>query len=248
MDRATLKATFGATGPVVTPVIHTLTTAQAERNVRVALGEGAHGVFLINHDFEEERLVPIIRDIRASFPDLWLGVNFLGVTGAVAFPMLAELQAQDCPVDAYWADDARIDERAAANAQEEAQSIDAIRAKCGWRGLYFGGTAFKKQRVVNARDYPLAAALAAAHMDVVTTSGVATGKEVDSGKVAAFRDALGTTALALASGVTPENATRFSDVDCFLVATGINVEEDFYNIAPEKLKQLMHVTQNGNRS
>ena len=31
--------------------------------------------------------------------------------------------------------------------------IDATRIRCGWNGLYFGGTAFKKQRPVDPEDY-----------------------------------------------------------------------------------------------
>ena len=34
------------------------------------------------------------------------------MTGARAFPVLGDLEGSGCAVDAYWADDARIDERA----------------------------------------------------------------------------------------------------------------------------------------
>jgi len=68
------------------------------------------------------------------------------VTGKEAFPELAQLEAEQVRVDAYWADDARIDESSAAVIQPEAEEITAIRSDCGWGGIYFGGTAFKKQR------------------------------------------------------------------------------------------------------
>ena len=48
-------------------------------------------MFLINHDFGVDPFLPIIRDVRDRFPALWLGVNFLGVTGRDAFPVLAGL-------------------------------------------------------------------------------------------------------------------------------------------------------------
>ncbi len=82
-------------------------------------------------------------------------------------------------------------------------------------------------------------------MDVVTTSGIATGREADDAKIADFRAGLGDAPLALASGVTPQNAARYGrDVDCFLVATGINRDGDFYNIDPARLDALLAVTRN----
>jgi hypothetical protein len=242
MDRTDFHKSFKTVGPAVTPVIHVIDQAQAARNVAMAIGEGAQGVFLINHDFGVEPFLPIIRETRETFPTLWLGVNFLAVTGKDAFPTLGRLEAEGCMIDAYWADDARIDERRAAGDQEEAEAISATRKEAGWNGLYFGGTAFKKQREVVPEDYGRAAAIAAEHMDVVTTSGVATGHEAETSKIATFRSAIGDRPLALASGVTPDNAHLYGEVDCFLVATGINLAGDFYNIDPERLRRLMAVT------
>jgi predicted TIM-barrel enzyme len=79
-------------------------------------------------------------------------------------------------------------------------------------------------------------------MDVVTTSGVATGQEADLGKIATFRQAIGDKALAIASGITPDNAASYGDVDCFMVATGINAPGNFYDIDPARLHALMQVT------
>lgn len=241
MNRAAFHKLFRVPGPVVAPVIHTLDAEQAARNVGAAVRAGAAGVFLINHDFEKERLVPILRTIRERWPGLWLGVNFLAVTGRDAFPILGRLEAEGCAIDAYWADDARIDEREAV--QTEAEEIARVRADSGWTGLYFGGVAFKKQRPVDPADYRRSAGIARGFMDVVTTSGIATGREADDSKIAAFRAALGDAPLALASGVTPQNATRYGrEVDCFLVATGINRDGDFYNIDPARLDALMQTT------
>ena len=75
--------------PAVFPVIHVQNFEQAKRNVTVALREGAQGVFLINHDFFAAELLPIIKQIRAAFPYLWLGVNFLGVTGMLLKNLMA---------------------------------------------------------------------------------------------------------------------------------------------------------------
>ena len=243
MKRQDFRQRFGTPGPVILPVIHVLDSAQTQRNIDIAHAGGCRGVFLINHDFEKERLLPIIKEMRQAYPDLWIGVNFLAVTGKYAFPILGTLQAEGCRVDGYWADDARIDERRSPQDQPEAQEIAAIRAASGWDGLYIGGTAFKKQREVDPAHYAKNAQIATGYMDVVVTSGVATGHAADIAKIDVFRTHCGETALGLASGITPQNAVQYADaVDLFMVATGINFEGDFYNIDPERLAQLMDLT------
>ncbi len=242
MNREQLKTQFGASGIVVLPVIHVQDNEQAEANIRLAVEAGCPGVFLINHDFPYEQFLPIIRHVRPLFPDYWIGVNFLAKTGKIAFPILAELEGQGVKVDGYWADDARIDEQRNASEQLEAEEITAIKAECGWSGLYFGGTAFKKQREVAAADFDKSASLACNFMDVVTTSGIATGHSADLQKMQTFRTACGDTPLALASGITPENVSSYVPyVDCVLVATGINIKDDFYNIDPIRLAQLIEL-------
>lgn len=237
MTRREFHKLFKASGPVVLPVIHALDTGQVSENIRILVGEGAPGCFLINHDFGVDAFLPIVRETRSAWPSLWMGVNFLAVTGREAFPVLGGLEKADCPVDAYWADNARIDETG--RDSSEARQIAAVRTASGWPGLYFGGTAFKKQRPVEPAHWQDAGREAAPFMDVVTTSGVATGQEADLRKVREFRAGIGDAPLALASGVTPGNARTYADVDAFLVATGINRPGDFYNIDPARLAQLM---------
>lgn len=239
MTRGEFHKFFKAPGPVVLPVIHVQDHDQTKRNIEVLIRAGASGCFLINHDFGVDRFTPILRSIRGAFPSLWLGCNFLAVTGREAFPVLAELQAEGVQIDAYWADDARIDETGAD--PSEAEEIARVRERCGWRGLYFGGTAFKKQRPVEPARWQDAARAAVPFMDVVTTSGIATGEEADLTKIRKFRAGVGDAPLALASGVTPENAAAYADVDAFLVATGINDQGDFYKINPARLTALMDV-------
>lgn len=240
MTRNEFHKLFKTSGPVVLPVIHVLETERTLANIDVLIGEGAPGVFLINHDFGVDVFLPILREVRAAHPALWLGVNFLAVTGRDAFPVLRGLGAEGCPVDAYWGDDARIVETG--TDQAEAEEIARVRAGSRWTGLYFGGTAFKKQRPVDPRHYREAARRAARFMEVVTTSGIATGEAADAGKITDFRAGIGDRPLALASGVTPENAETYRDVDAFLVATGISHPGNFYDIDPARLRALLAIT------
>jgi uncharacterized protein len=241
MDRSAFHRLFKSPGPVVTPVIHVQDRAQILRNAAHAVRQGAPGIFLINHDFPVADFLPILRAVRADCPNLWVGVNFLAQSGRIAFPILGQLAAENCEIDAYWADDACMDERFAN--QTEAEGISAIRAASGWRGFYFGGVAFKKQRPVDPSQHENSARIALPFMDVVTTSGVATGQATDLTKIKQFRRGLGSAPLAIASGITPDNAAEYAaDVDCFLVATGINRPGDFYNIDPARLSALLDVS------
>ena len=155
MVRSEFHRLFKCVGPSVLPVIHVQELGQVRRNVEIAISQGVQGVFLINHDFGVEPFIPIITELRELFPNLWLGVNFLAVTGKDAFLRLGDLQQNGIPVDAYWADDGRIDERK--TDQVEASEIADVRAASGWDGTYFGGVAFKKQRTVSADGYGTAA-------------------------------------------------------------------------------------------
>jgi len=240
VNRHNFHKLFKTAGPAILPVIHALSYQQTAYNVGVAMRVGAQGVFLINHDFEFEEMIPIIREIRIRFQWLWLGVSFPGVTGKDAFPILGDLEKQGLHIDAYWAANARIDETS--DKQTQADEIKQLRDNCGWSGMYFGGTAFKMQREVDAKDYKKSASLACQYMDVVTTSGVATKEAADFGKIQAFRDACNDHPLAVAAGITPDNVAHYAPLlDAILVDDGINFDEDCYNINPEKLQSVLQL-------
>ena len=221
----------------IIPVIHSLSVKQVARNIEIAIDAGVNGIFLINHDFGIDKFLPIIREVRTKFPRIWMGVNFLSVTGKFAFPILAELETQGYKVNAYWADNACIAENT--NNQFEADEIANVRLNCGWRGLYFGGVAFKKQRQISKEHFEDVARRAAKFMDVITTSGAATGEAADLNKVSQFRKGAGKHPIAVASGISWENINYYSSVNLFLVATGINIMGDFYNICPNRLRELI---------
>lgn len=65
--------------------------------------------------------------------------------------MLGQLAKNGTTVDAYWADNACIDEHADIEHQAVAKRIQTAYRDSGWSGLYFGGTAFKMQRHVDGK-------------------------------------------------------------------------------------------------
>jgi hypothetical protein len=213
---------------VVLPVIHVVSAEQALRNARIAREAHADGVFLINHGMPWGELLRIHALVDDAFPNWWIGVNCLDLAPAEVFNKISDRVA------GVWVDDARI--REDLPEQTEAAALARARGAAGKPALYFGGVAFKYQRPVD--DVARAARIAAGYVDIVTTSGPATGRPADREKIAAMKAALGATPLAIASGITPENIGDYLPIaDCFLVATGIS--SAFDELDPARVRTLV---------
>lgn len=212
----------------VIPVIHTDSLEQARRNASIARELGADGVFLINHDMPADELLEIATALREQDDSFWLGLNCLDLDPATAFRLAGSIAS------AIWTDSAEIDERRP-NQYEAERNLASQTANAPFC-LHFGGVAFKYQRSVE--DLEAACRLAARYVDVVTTSGDGTGLAPDIGKIARMRASLPDTPLAIASGITPENAAAFAPhADAFLVATGIS--RSFTELDPKRLSRLL---------
>ncbi len=193
-------------------VVHAEDEAQVMRNVAIACDNGADGVFLINHSIPAAALIGLHAVVRRKHPGYWAGLNLLGLDPRKALEIL--------PPDAggLWTDNAGITEDRGC---PEAEAFAARRKASPWAGLYFGGVAFKYQGHV--KDPARVAALAMPFVDVITSSGAGTGSAPSPEKIRAMRAAIGDHPLAIASGITPENAHLFTPhADCFLVATGVS--------------------------
>lgn len=217
----------------VLPVIHVLTEAQALDEVAKAKDCDADGVFLINHSSPWTHLRGVFDSAHSQFPTFPIGVNCLDLRPSEMFEAFPD-------VDAIWVDNAGINERA----DEQPLAEQILEARKDFEGLYFGGVAFKYQRAVS--DVERAASIATEYLDVVTTSGPATGSPASPDKVRLMKEAIGDEhPLAIASGVTPENVETFlPHVDYILCATGIS--DDFHTLNAERTKQLIEkVRDNG---
>ncbi|MGD9047817.1 MAG: BtpA/SgcQ family protein [Anaerolineae bacterium] len=213
---------------IILSVVHVAEPEQALRNAEIARRQGCDGVFLIRHEIDNTELLRIHHQLYEAFPDWWIGVNCLDLSPSKVFDVITD------EVAGVWVDNAMIDERE--SLQVKAEAIQAAREQSGWQGLYFGGVAFKYQRYVE--DVGRAARLAAEYMDVVTTSGPATGESADRVKIQTMKAALGDVPLAIASGTTPENVGGYLEIaDCFLVATGIS--KSWLEFDEERVRELV---------
>ncbi len=215
---------------IVLPVIHVDSLEQAFRNAQAAREAGADGVFLINHGMADDALLAIHETVADAHFGWWIGVNCLGLSAERAFAAVSP------KVGGVWVDNAGIEE-----GQEDqfyADSVSAVRESHAPGCLYFGGVAFKYQRHVD--DLETACRVAARYMDVVTTSGPGTGHAAEIEKIRRMKQALGSTPLAIASGITPENVTDYlPHADSFLVATGIS--RTFTELDPVRLQSLVEL-------
>jgi hypothetical protein len=212
----------------VWPVIHVRDPATALSNAALAAQLGAHGVFLIQMEGNDGRLDPIAKTIKEHYPPLVLGVNYLSMEADFALGRAIRQEYQ-----ASWTDNPGV-RSDSTHAMGEA-CADQLRHYPDHE--FFAAVAFKYQRV---DPDPAGAAQKALAMGMLpTTSGAATGVAPDVEKLAAIRAGIGPEArLAVASGVTPENAAAMKPfVTDFLVATGIG--QDFYTFDQGKLEALM---------
>jgi predicted TIM-barrel enzyme len=209
-------------------VIHAESADQVIRNTDVALAGGADGVFLINHAISDAALVYCYHAARSRFESAWIGLSFMRL-GATESVRLAPATASG-----LWVSDAGIEEQGPQ--PEDVHSLSRLRAESGRDGLYFGGVAFKHQRPV--KDPAAAARAAVPFVDVITTSGSATGSAPSTEKVASMRGAIGGHPLAIASGVSPENVQEYLHlVDCILASSSISDSEA--ELSPKRLARLV---------
>lgn len=196
----TLSKTWVAGPPErarVLGVVHITSVRQAVRNATVAFENGCDGVMLTDHDPAGSptplRLIKAYRAVRQAYPREFIGLNVLNkyVDEARTRRMASgdagkcwELLARAAPdASCLWLDNAKVDERRPIEKQDGADSIvDALKAS-GYRGLYFGGVAFKGKRKVPPESQIEAASMGAGFMDVVTTSGAGTGHEPTPDKI-----------------------------------------------------------------
>lgn len=192
---------------VLLPVIHVQNLEQALRETGIALTCGADGVFLIDHTADDLWLYNIYVQVREQFPTVWIGLNFLGCPEPIDairyFPQTA---------NGLWIDN--LGNLPTTSRLWKARALNA---------LLFGGVAFKTHKQISDLEASLCAHDAAPYLDVITTSGPRTGCAPSTTKMIAMRLATRNHALAIASGITPENVEGYlTTCNAFLVATGIS--------------------------
>lgn len=199
----------------IIPVIHMVNIEQVFKNIDICIDAGINKVFLIYH-FPSSGAVEVLRNcikaVKEKYPTLWVGANFLQLYNIPAIDM-----AFKCELDALWCD----------NADLVVKDYDDL-AKKSYEALdgsfqYFGGVEFKYQKQPKIEDLEWVYERACSLVEVITTSGEGTGKEIDISKLQRIRGLIGERKLlAVASGVNTQNISEISKyANYFLVASYI---------------------------
>lgn len=214
--------------PLVYPVLHYLHDSQAMANADLAVEAGVDGLFLISMEGQDDRLEASALAIKAKYPALKVGINYLQSSAAQAIHRNIEVG-----LHMTWADDAGVH---SVNPNLETQKRIQEALALNPSHQFFGGASFK---YLAPEPNPGEAARMAAAMGITpTTSGPGTGRAAPLSKIAAMSAALGGTDLAIASGVTPDNVLDYAPyLSHILVSSGVS--RDFHNFDFELLCQLM---------
>jgi predicted TIM-barrel enzyme len=225
----------------IIPVIHILDQDQVKTNIETCLSLGIDQVFLINMVRSWDavsKLSGICKAMQDEYPRLWIGLNYLQLNNSDALEACAEMKA-----NGLWADNAGLlrpgDEVSVSRFHALLQQSEGS-AQTG-RVQFFGGVEFKYQQQPAASDLAWLYENAVQYIDVVTTSGPGTGRAIDYSKLERIRRFMPAHPLAVASGVSTDNARGIAEyADYALVASSIT--QPFTElIQGEKLQELLDV-------
>ncbi len=201
-------------------------------NTKIALENGADGVFLIGHNLRYLDIVCIYEKVRKQNPDAWIGVNFLDLTTSTTQKETLLAAIEQCAgLSGIWM-----------NAlPEEDLKIPP------WIEI-FAGVAFKyKNANATSEEMMGECTRASEYANFATTSGDKTGSPPRIEKLRAIYELLGGgTPLAVASGVDAVNVRDMLPyVTAFLVASSISLPDGARGgheyLAPEKVRVLADI-------
>lgn len=208
-------ATVPSSRKLFLPVIHCVHPfgqdgiGHAIANTKIALDNGADGVFLIGHRMHWENLVYVYESVRKANPSAWIGINFLDLTTRGIKKETLLLAISQCvDLSAIWMD----------ALPEEELGIPP------WIEL-FAGVAFKyRNSEAIGEELRSDCESASKYANFATTSGDKTGNPPSVEKLETISSLLSNnTRLAVASGVSRKNVIPMLPyVEAFLVASSIS--------------------------
>ncbi len=229
------------------PVIHVINdfdSSHACAQVRIAVDNGADGVFLITGEASTVGrsyvgLPAIFAAVRALWPDLWVGLNFMAPDPLPYVPITCNALWFDKGIAlAKNLESIEVRSELSRLLDDRARGVNHL-----WKGVVFAGFFFKgSSRSFAPESSPQAQAdlvsaaakqLASLGPDVVCcTSGPGTGSPLELDRAEMYRKAVAGP-IAVASGVTAANVSSLLPfIDVFMVATGIEqLSSDAHEIA-----------------
>jgi predicted TIM-barrel enzyme len=205
----------------------------------LALAAEADGVYLIDHRSRTtDMLYTVFNNVSEKAPGAFIGLNLLQTNSSyAAFEEIGEAGGKgrlNRLPDGLWVDDASYFARETQTLREQNQAFRDI--------TYLGGVAFKyTQKYTNDPEKAAEQARQFAPLvDVVTTTGRATGQSASIAKVTSMKQAIAPQRMAIASGVSIENIQAFAEVaDQALVASSVETHPQSGVLDQRKLRRLI---------
>jgi hypothetical protein len=225
------------------------------QQVSVARELGADGIFLIDHNSAHPHHIDdAFLEAREEFPEFPIGVNYLQFRGALAGLHHIRRNSLIEPIstpDMLWVDDIeRAEPGCTLHGHELFAAITEPRLRDTPAPLLLGGVAFKY--TANHTEDPQGAVVQAKklqpYLDVLVTSGPATGAAASPEKLKAIRSNFPAMPIALASGVTDQNVTDYPDVDIFMVSSSVETQSGSGIFDQAALSGLIAVVKNMRKS
>lgn len=211
-------------------VIHYRDIDTAFKNAEIAAAADFDGVCLIHMQGLDELLDAPATAIKSRYPHMTVITNRLRMD-----PVDMILRDADLGLDGSWCDNPGVSSKGVTPFASRIEDALLELRKTKPDFLFFGSVAFKTQE--HDPD-PATAAVKAKNLGwIATTSGTATGVAPDEDKLERMKTAIASFDLAVASGITPENAgVLCQHVDWVLVSTGISAS--FYEFDAGKAEAL----------
>lgn len=206
------------------PIVHInkndIDGSVAAKESKRALDLGADGVYLIDHynGNDTDRLFEAYNLALAESPDKYIGINILGMSPIGAMRAMAKALRQEngdgllLSPGGLWVDDMRGYDG------ENFPKLEALELKKSDENLkrvrLVGGVAFKYTKTYY--DNPDMSRYEAVWLedtvDVMVTSGPATGQPPSVEKCRAMKEVIGNQPLAVASGLSAENIRQYEGI------------------------------------
>jgi hypothetical protein len=220
--------------PKLIAVIHYINDEIALDNAEIAFEAGFEGVCLIHMRGLDKLVEPSAVEIKRNHPDRLVITNRLTM-----HPVEMLRRDHELGLDGSWCDNPGATSAGPSPLCREINEELARVRLDNPEYLFFGSVAFKTH---DPEPNPAQAAVVAMNLGwIATTSGTATGVAPPAEKLEDMKMAVAANDLAVASGITPDNAAELAPhVDWILVATGIS--ETFYTFSPALCKSLRAAT------
>ncbi len=210
---------------------------RAHGDVDACIEGNADGVVLINEFCSLEEFEPCVKSVREAYPELKLGVNYLGdERETYGFGESFRL-AKDYSLEFVWTDFAGVDD-IVERAPVSLHDIEAVRPD----SVFYCSGVHMKYSTLKDQSKPIekSALQALGFVDGVIITGPKTGVPCPPENVKRVREVIGNYPLGLASGVSADNVREVLPyIDFALVASSLQNSDK--RIVKEKVSDLCRV-------